>query len=208
MNVAVLILVTVIWLGGVIFFYQRKIWIFFYVLGTIGFAALFVFINRNVFHSEVFLAKSTAQSIHLLTNLVNIPTQVFEEAPGLLLVLVVVQREGWTALQIGVESSALLEISVLTSLILFYPGWKLYERSWRILAGIILTWLANLIRMLMIVLMLHLLGKEVLVIAHTFLGKLIFFVMTIAIYWYLITLPSLKKIGENTRHRSTLENVQ
>ncbi len=122
--------------------------------------------------------------------------------------LVVVQREGWTALQIGVESSALLEISVLVGLLSFYPGWSIPNRLWRMLMGIALTWLANLVRMLIIVLMLHFLGKEVLIIAHTFLGKLVFFVMTIAIYWYLITVPSLKLIHKNTLHRSTLQENQ
>mgnify|MGYP001556064424 CR=1 FL=1 len=207
MNIVLTLLVTFVWIGFVIFFYQRKIWLFYYIIGTVGFATLFVLLNRNLFHSDIFLARSTAETLHFLTKLVNIPTQVFEEAPGLLLVMVVVQREGWTALQIGVESSAILEISVLISLIIFYPGWSLRERGWRIAAGIALTWLANLIRMLIIVLMLHFLGKDVLVLAHTFLGKLVFFAMTIAIYWYLITLPSLKTINKNTLNRSTLEKM-
>jgi exosortase family protein XrtG len=202
-NLVLLFAVTIAWILGVVFLHRQRIWIFYYLLGTIGFATLFVFINRSLLHSEVLLAQSVAQAIHFVTSLVNIPTQIFEEAPGLLLVLVVVQRVGWTALQIGVESSALLEISVLLGLIAFYPGWNLKDRGWRALAGIALTWLANLLRMLLIVLMLHLFGKEVLVLAHTFLGKLVFFIFTIAIYWFLISAPSLKLIHANIRNRST-----
>ena len=207
MNLMVLFFVTAIWVLLVIFLFRRKIWIFYYLAGTIGLATLMVLINRNFLHSEIYLAKSVAESIHFLTNLVKIPTQVFEEAPGLLLVMVVVQRVGWTALQIGVESSALLEISVLVGLIAFYPGWSLTSRTWRALVGIALTWLANLLRMLLIVLMLHFLGKEVLVIAHTFLGKLVFFLFTITIYWYLITAPSLKLIRQNIQNRSTSRGI-
>jgi exosortase family protein XrtG len=207
MNHFLLLAVCLVWLFLVIILHQKRIWIFYYLLGTIGLSTLLVLVNRNLLHSEILLAQSVAESIHYLTGLLRIPTQIFEEAPGLLLVMVVVQRVGWTALQIGVESSALLEISVLLGLIAFYPGWQLKDRLWRALAGIALTWLANLLRMLMIVLMLHFLGKEVLVLAHTLLGKLIFFFCTIAIYWYLITAPSLKLIRSNILNRSTSQRT-
>lgn len=202
MNIILLLLGSLAWIGLVLFLRQRRIWIFYYLAGTIGFSTLFVLVNRSMVHSEILLAKSIAESLHYLTGLIHIPTRIFEETPGLLLVLVVVQRVGWTALQIGVESSALLEISVLLGLIMFYPGWKIQDRLWRSLAGIALTWLANLLRMLMIVLMLHFLGKEVLVLAHTFLGKLVFFMCTVAIYWFLITVPSLKQIHTTIQQRT------
>ena len=202
MNFLLLLLIILIWITLVMTLYRRKIWLFYFLVSTIGLSAILVFVSRNFINTDIFLAKSIAEGIHLTTDLINIPTQVFEEAPGLLLVMVVVQREGWTALHIGVESSGLLEISVLIGLISFYPGWNLKDRIWRIFVGVALTWFANLLRMLLIVLMLHFLGKEALIVAHTFLGKLVFFGMTIAIYWYLISEPTLKMIKGNILHRS------
>jgi len=67
--------------------------------------------------------------------------------------------------------------------------------------GAALTWLANVARMAIIVLMLHFFGMEVLVLAHTFIGKAFFFIITIGIYWVLVTTNSLteirKKISQN-----------
>ena len=203
--------VNLFWVGfffllwGVVVYAMRRyrIWPLFYVIGTVGSAIFLIYFNRQLLHSELLLARSVAESIHWLCEaILRIPTQVFEEAPGLLMVMVVVQRVGWRAREIGVESSGLLEMSVLISLMLFYPGWGAFDRSWRILVGLLATWIANLVRMMLIVVMLHNLGKEVLLIAHTFLGKLVFFVLTIGIYWFLITKPSLSLIEKNIRQRN------
>ncbi|MBN2048204.1 MAG: hypothetical protein JW750_10210 [Anaerolineaceae bacterium] len=202
MTMVWILLLAAAWGAGVFFLRKHRIWIFYYLIGTTGLAALLVYLTRTAFHAEILLAKSVAYSIHWISHLLNIPTQIFEEAPGLLLVLVVVQRVGWTALEIGVESSALLEACVLFGLVSFYPGWNWLERGARLAIGLVFTWLANLLRMFIIVLMLHLMGKEVLVLAHTFIGKLVFFVCTIGIYWYLITLPSLKLIRKNITERN------
>lgn len=188
---------VITWGMGILFLRLYRIWFFHYLLGTTGLAFILVYINRNLFHSEIYLAQSVAKSVHILGNLINIPTQIFPQAPGLLLVLVIVQKIGWTALEIGVESSGLLEMCVLTALILFYPGWNWFSRILRIFIGLLFTWLANTARMTIIMLMLHYLGKDVLVLAHTFLGKLFFFICTIAIYWYLVTKPSLRMIEKN-----------
>ncbi|MCB2178840.1 exosortase/archaeosortase family protein [bacterium] len=186
-----------VWVIAIIFFRHYRVWFFYYLAGTIGLAFILVYLTKNILHAEVYLAQSVAFSVHHFANLIQIPTQIFPKAPGLLLVLVIVQNIGWTALEVGVESSSLLEMCVLVSIVVFYPGWNLAGRTLRILAGIALTWIANTMRMILIMLMLHVFGKHVLVLAHTFLGKLFFFICTIAIYWFLITRPTLKNIKAN-----------
>lgn len=205
MGIFFLLIFIIVWAIGVVFFRVYRIWFFYYLFGTVGLAFILVTINKNFFHTEILLAQSVAESVHIFGNIVDIPTQIFPQAPGLLLVLVIVQNIGWTALEIGVESSGLLEMCVLASLILFYPGWTGISRVIRVIVGLTLTWLANSSRMVIITLMLHFWGKSVLVIAHTFLGKLFFFICTIAIYWYLVTLPSLKLIEKNILSQRTVK---
>jgi exosortase family protein XrtG len=125
---------------------------------------------------------------------VGIPTRIFEGAPGVLLVLVIFQDVGWTVLQVGIESSGLLEISVLVSLLLFYPGWSISRRMKMITLGGLAMWCANIIRMLVIVVMLNQFGKEALVLAHMYIGKAVFFVLVIAIFWTLITRTTLRDL--------------
>lgn len=182
------------WAGCIAFLRAYRVWLLYYLLGAVGCAYWLVLVGREWLQLETVLAYTVAWSVHLVTGWLGIPTQIFDRAPGVLLVLVVVQEVGWTALRIGVESSGLLEISVLVGLLLFYPGWSLTRRVQSILIGVAATWLANVLRVLVIALILHEFGKESLILAHTFIGKTLFFALTIAIYWYLITRPTLADV--------------
>jgi exosortase family protein XrtG len=197
----VVLLILLVWLVVIWFLRRYRVWILFYIIGTTGLAYLLTQIFSYSFDIRTILAQSVAVSVHYLLGLVQIETQIVSNAPGVLLVLVLTQRVGWTILQIGVESSGLLEMIVLTSLVIFYPGWSTKRRLASSLAGICLSWGANIFRMIVIAVMLHFFGKEALVLAHTFIGKLVFFGLTLAIYWAIITFPSLGIIERKTTAR-------
>jgi exosortase family protein XrtG len=194
MTAALLILLFAGWLAVVVFTRRFRIWLVYYVVGTVGAAYWLVFFIGEVLRAESWLAYSVAWTVHIVSNGIGIPTQIFENAPGLLLVMVVVQNVGWTVLQVGVESSGLLELCVLTSLLAFYPGWSLRRRAGAILAGDVAIWVANIIRMLIIVIMLNRLGKDALVLAHVYVGKMVFFLLAVGIFWYLITSLTLRDL--------------
>ena len=184
----------VLWVGGVAFLRYYRIWLLYYLLGAVGLVYWIALVAGNLLHLEPYLAHTVAWAVHQIANAFSIPTRIYENAPGILLVLVVVQDIGWTVLQIGVESSGLLEISVLVSVLAFYPGWQWLRRGGAILAGGLAIWAANVLRMLIIVVMLNQLGKNALVLAHTFVGRIVFFLLTILIFWYLVTSATLANL--------------
>jgi exosortase family protein XrtG len=194
MNLILLLLFGILWLLCVIFLGRFHVWILYYLIGTVGLAYILVSIITKVFNFQLLLAHSVALVVHDTLNFMAIPTEIFQNAPGILLVLVITQKVGWTVLQIGVESSGLLEICVLISLVTFYPLWSWRKKIALAVIGGAFTWLANVARMLIIALMLHYFGKGILVLAHTFVGKFFFFVITIVIYWFLVTTSSLSEI--------------
>jgi exosortase family protein XrtG len=194
MNTFLIITLFILWVGVVAFLRYSRSWLPFYVLGAVGCAYWLILVFSNLFSLEPFLAHSVAWMVHVVSNLVGIPTRIFEGAPGVLLVLVIFQDVGWTVLQVGIESSGLLEISVLVSLLLFYPGWSISRRMKMITLGGLAMWCANIIRMLVIVVMLNQFGKEALVLAHMYIGKAVFFVLVIAIFWTLITRTTLRDL--------------
>ncbi len=61
--------------------------------------------------------------------------------------------------------------------------------------ALLLTFLANVVRMLVIVLALAYGGQAMLDIAHVVLGRLVFFVLAIGIYWFAITRPTIKAVA-------------
>lgn len=197
------------WVALVIFLRYYRIWLPYYVLGAVG-CAYWLVIGMKAAGLEIVIASLVASTVSAISNLFGVSAKTFDNAPGLLLVLVVTQNVGWTVLQVGVESSGLLEMCVLTSLLAFYPGWSTSRRIFSVLVGILATWGANIIRMMLIVILLTELGKPVLVLAHTFIGKAVFFVITVIIYWVLITRPTIglvekllqRKNNSVTYHRS------
>lgn len=183
---------ALVWLALVLIMRRNRIWLFYYLIAAVGFCFGVVLICRNLLPGESLLAMATAIGTHWLASLLNIPTRVFPAAPGLLLVLVIVQQSGWTALQVGLESSGLLEMAVLAGLVLFYPGMPLQRRVMALAAGLAATYVANILRVLLIVAVLHYAGKDALLLAHTFLGRAFFFAVTLAIYWFVMTRPTLE----------------
>ncbi|MEE8046164.1 MAG: exosortase/archaeosortase family protein, partial [Dehalococcoidia bacterium] len=118
----------------------------------------------------------------------------FQSAPGSILVLVISQDIGWTMLQVTIESSGLLETGVISGMLLFYPGWSVRKRLWFTFVAIILTYMSNVIRLMVIVSTLHYMGKSSLLISHTIIGRAVFFALVIAIYWFMMTRPTLRTV--------------
>jgi exosortase family protein XrtG len=203
MSLILLIPAGILWLLGVIFLRRFRVWILYYLIGTVGLAYILVSLFTKVFKFDLVLAHSVALAVHDILNFAGIPTQIFQNAPGVLLILVITQKVGWTVLQIGVESSGLLEICVLVSLVTFYPLWSWRKKIALAVIGGAFTWLANVARMMIIALMLHFFGKDVLVLAHTFVGKAFFFIITIVIYWFLVTTSSLTEIKKKINKTSS-----
>ncbi|WP_029215095.1 exosortase/archaeosortase family protein [Kallotenue papyrolyticum] len=192
------------WLSVLLFLRTYRIWLPYYVLGSVGLAYWMVLAGRAWFGLDRWMAVLVAVTTQRLADLLAIPTQTFAQAPGTLLVMVISQEIGWTALQVGVESSGLLELSVLTALLALYPGWSWRERGVLILGCAVLLIAANILRVLIIVALLHYLGKEALLLAHTIIGKVVFFGLTLAIYWLAITAPTLRQLGRRFRQARAL----
>jgi len=98
---------------------------------------------------------------------------------------------GWSIFGIGFECSSIIEISVLAGLLLLYPGYSFNRKLKYAAVGIGITYVANLIRMMSIVYIVNIFGKTSLYFAHAIIGKLIFFVFVVVLYWYLLTRPTL-----------------
>jgi exosortase family protein XrtG len=181
------------WLFAVVFFRFNRIWLPYYILAAVGLAFSVIFIGRATF-IEPALQVAVSRAVHYTSSLLGIPTQTFEAAPGSLLVLVVSQDIGWTMLQVTVESSGLLEAGVLSGMLAFYPGFSPRRRLFFVSAGLIATFVANVVRLTTIVVLLHFAGKGSLLISHTIVGRAVFFAMVVLTYWFVITYPTLRTI--------------
>ncbi len=182
-----------VWLLVVAFFRLNRIWLPYYIIGSVGMAFVIIFVGRAT-GLEQALQVAVAAGVHSVSLALGLPTEIFQSSPGAILVLVISQDIGWTMLQVTVESSGLLESGVIAGMLMFYPGWSIRKRIWFTIAAIALTYMANIIRLMVIVSTLHYMGKSSLLISHTIIGRAVFFAMVVAIYWFLMTRPTLRTV--------------
>ena len=64
-----------------------------------------------------------------------------------------------------------------------------------LVGGLIATYIANIIRLTLIIATLHFFGKDSLFIAHTVVGRAVFFALVIAIFWFVITRPTMRIVA-------------
>jgi len=187
-----------VWLVAVFFFRRYRIWLLYYLVGAIGLAFALIFLGR-LFFLETAMEQLTAYTTHLVCNLAGIPTKIFQAAPGSLLVMIITQDIGWTVVQITIECSGLLETAAVLGMVLFYPGWSWRKRSWLSAVGIVTIFVANIARLFFIVEILHHGGKDTIFVSHTIAGRAIFFVLSVGIYWFVITRPTLHDVRSKLR---------
>ncbi|MGE3077198.1 MAG: archaeosortase/exosortase family protein [Dehalococcoidia bacterium] len=186
---------AIAWGFGVRFFWKAGAWLPYFVLGSAGAAFLLIVGMREVVPGEDLLRAATAFMVDKTAWVLGVHTTVTDASSGDLLVVGVPHHNEWTLLTIGIECSGLLELATLFGLVAFFPALRPGKRLGVLGAALALTFLANVVRMLVIVLALAYGGQAMLDIAHVVLGRLVFFVLAIGIYWFAITRPTLKAVS-------------
>ncbi|HLF01319.1 MAG TPA: hypothetical protein VI547_05050 [Anaerolineales bacterium] len=177
-----------IYLVGMVILRQSRFGLIGYLWSAFGFTALGVLISQ-IGQWNVALGRVEAGHMVALFGWMGLQVGGSDRAS-----IIVPDPTGWSVLNIGVECSALIEAFIFTGLLLFYPRFTTGERIQRLFLGLAATYLINLIRMAVIVGMIHWLGKEAAPIAHAIVARLIFFAGVVVVYWYLLTLPTLRVV--------------
>lgn len=185
---------VITWAVVVWFFRRAGAWVPYYVVGAAGAAVLLVILGRTVLPLELGMRSLTAGGTTALTRVLGISSNVAGIDPGTILVRgsrLPVQR---TALTVGLESSGLLEAAALVGLVAFLPVDRWPRRVRRVALTLAATIAANILRVSVIVMVLALAGQSWLDFAHLFVARVLFFIATVAIFWYAITRPTIEAV--------------
>lgn len=101
-------------------------------------------------------------------------------------------------LQIDFECSGIIEILAFLSLLAFFRVYRVRERVLLGIIGCMFIIFSNVFRILVICEMIHFLGSDVYFIAHAVVGRIIFYVMSVLLYFYVFTKPQIvrTKLGK------------
>lgn len=100
---------------------------------------------------------------------------------------------GAVSLKIDFECSGIIEIMAYVSLLLFYRVYTVYERICVGIIGVVALVLANALRITVICLMIYFGGVDVYFIAHSIVGRIVFYALSILLYFYVFTKPQIIK---------------
>lgn len=137
-----------------------------------------------------------AQCVAALAGIAGSLTDTFESYFRYSILYVAAQDSSIT-LQIDMECSGVIEIMAFVSLLAFFDVYKRPEKIVVGIAGVAGIMLANALRVILICEIVHFCGVDAYAVAHTYVGRLFFYVLTVLLYFYVFTKPQIisMKVG-------------
>lgn len=180
----------VVWLFILHILHKSKLNFWHFIIGSAGaFILMLVFL-------QPFLMEPLARIVALLASLPGKIAGIYS-AHYKYGVIFVQSSVGAISLKIDFECSGIIEIIAYLSLLMFYRVYSVYERVYVGVLGVVAIVLANALRITVICLMIHFCGIDMYYIAHTFVGRLVFYSLSVLIYFYVFTKPQIikQKVG-------------
>lgn len=178
-----------VWAALTFSMYRSRRWLAYYVTGAFGLILVVLFTAQALGLDSALEALEARQSLFLASRL-GIDMNLLGPYG-----LAIKNHVGWAVFDIGVECSAILEMAAFAGLVGFYPAFSLARRGITIAIGVALTYLLNLVRIVVIVSIIASGGTEWVFSAHAIFGRILFFAGVVAIFWYLVTRPTISVVS-------------
>ncbi|SHJ43840.1 exosortase family protein XrtG [Clostridium cavendishii DSM 21758] len=113
-------------------------------------------------------------------------------------IIVIEAKSGIISMAINYECSGIIELMVFTALCLFFPFGSLLRKVISLILGNVFLFGANIIRLMFIIVVVKIFGASSFYLAHTIFARIIFFGLTILLYYIVFTSTQLKlqKVGD------------
>ena len=188
-SLGLLILGTLVWAGATLALQRSRRWLLFYLTGGLGFVLVVLFWASTLGLDTALEAIEARQAVGI-ANLTGIALSLLGKTG-----LAIPNHTGWAVFDVGIECSALLEMSAIIGLVAFYPAFSTGRKVSSALIGTAVTYAVNIARIMLIVVLINAFGTDWVFAAHAVFGRILFFIGTVALYWWLITRPTMSWIG-------------
>lgn len=183
-----------IWIFATVLFRQLKLDFFRFITGSLGFFAITMIFFREPL--EFILVNSLCYILNLIGN----TTEWFKVVLEYAILIIEGKQGGILNISITYQCSGVIELAVFTCLALFFPFLSNYKKVYVVIVGNLYLFACNIIRILFIVASVKLFGVQVYEFSHMILARILFFLLTIVLYYRVFTRNQLKnqKVGEVT----------
>ena len=174
------------WIYLITVFHRGKLHFFKFVLGSVGTFSFLMYLF------EPYLVSVLSRIVILTTGVIGEKTGYFEAFYEYSLVLIQTNQEA-ISLYIDYECSGVIEILAFVSLICFFPVYNTFEKGIGCILGSLWIFISNVLRIFVICSMVYYYGNDMFYFAHTIFGRLVFYILSIILYFYTFTKAHIKR---------------
>lgn len=185
-----LIICFIIWIYLLSIFKRAKLNFWFFLFGSVG---CFVFMLVWV---EPLLTEPLTKGVAVIAGFFGRITGIFQ-AYFQYGVLFINSKDYSISLCIDYECSGIIEIMAFTAMLWFFSVYNFYEKIIINIISFIWIFMSNVLRIFVICLLIYYFGNKIYYFAHTIFGRLIFYVLSIFLYYQVFTKSQVmrQKIG-------------
>ncbi len=191
MNVFAVICVL-LWLYALSVFRRGKLDFFYFLTGSVG---LFIFM---MIFLEPFLVSPLVNLVTSATGIVGELTGMFESYQDYSILFVTCKGTGESlSLYIDFECSGVIEMMAFIALLAFFQVNDIWQRFVVGVLGCIAILFSNVIRITTICIIIMIWGNDAYYIAHTIVGRIVFYILAVLLYYYVFTHAQIirQKVG-------------
>ena len=185
-----LIICFIIWLYLLSVFKRNKLNFWFFLFGSVG---CFVFMLVWI---EPLLTEPLTKGVAVIAGFFGRITGIFQ-AYFQYGVLFINSKDYSISLCIDYECSGIIEIMAFTAMLWFFSVYNFYEKIIINIIGFIWIFMSNVLSIFVICVLIYYFGNKIYYFAHTIFGRLIFYVLSIFLYYQVFTKSQVmrQKIG-------------
>lgn len=183
---------VIVWLYILTVFRRGKLHYFQFIWGSVGlFIIMCIFVQPRVTEA---LKQLVATVVGIIGSRLGICEAYYEYNIIFIPQMNVISS---VSLYIDYECSGIIEMMAFVSMLAFFQVYEVGQRIIVALIGCVSIFFFNVIRILSISLIVYQFGSESYYIAHTIIGRLIFYALSIALYYIVFTKQQIikQKIG-------------
>ncbi|MEG0297400.1 MAG: exosortase family protein XrtG [Clostridium sp.] len=191
-EVVMFILIMATWVFAVVLFRNLKFDFFKFIAGSLGlFIILVVFFRAP-------LEELLINGLSYILNIIGDSTSLFNVIKEYGIVMVEGKHGGMLNMLITYQCSGIIELMVFSCLAIFFPFISTFKKIGVLIIGNLYLFVCNIIRILFIVAMVKVVGVESYEITHMILARILFFFLTVLLYYKVFTKNQLRnqQVGE------------
>lgn len=184
------VLYALAWAVGLAVLHRAKLKFWKFLWGSVGMSILLMAFTESIL--TVSLSRYVSSAAGLLGEWTGTYSSYFEYG-----ILLIESRLSSISLAVDYECSGVIEILVFLSLLWFFPVYRTSEKLIVSIGGVLWIFAANVLRIHVICILIYIYGNDIFYLAHTVIGRLVFYGLSVVLYFYVFTRSQIirQKVG-------------